>query len=61
MDLVTPGSDFDNDGDIDVLFREQPVRLYPMHKNNGDGTFTKVTDGILNDSLALRWMGNSIR
>lgn len=50
-------SDFDNDGDIDVFVSGGNTRGSSMHKNNGDGTFTKVTEGILNDSLALKGWG----
>ncbi len=37
---ATVVADFDNDGDIDILYRGSSVFLF---RNNGDGTFTDVT------------------
>ncbi len=51
--------DYDNDGFIDCFISGANTRGSSLHKNNGDGTFTKVTDGLMGDSLALKGWGSS--
>ena len=42
-------SDFDNDGDLDLLISAHSRRL--LYRNNGNGTFTSITSGpIANDT-----------
>jgi len=45
--------DHDNDGDLDLFVAnfESPVQKDALYQNNGDGTFTKITQGtIVNDA-----------
>jgi len=48
--------DYDNDGHVDLFVTDQragyPNRLY---RNNGDGTFTKITDGPVVTDQAGSW------
>jgi hypothetical protein len=37
--------DYDNDGDIDAFVANWPDQANFLYQNNGNGTFTKVTDG----------------
>lgn len=53
----TTWADFDNDGYIDALITGGNTRGSSLHKNNGDGTFTKVITGVIGDSLSLRGWG----
>ena len=39
--------DYDNDGDQDVFVANQADQNNFLYRNNGDGTFTKITSGIL--------------
>jgi ASPIC and UnbV/FG-GAP-like repeat len=50
--LCAAWADYDDDGDLDVLFTQEdgPGRLY---RNNGDGTFTLVTSTVLGNSTAV--------
>ena len=41
--------DYDNDGDVDLFMPEWGLNN-KLFNNNGDGTFSKVTDGVLVDS-----------
>jgi len=46
--------DFDNDGDLDVFISYNGPNNQ-LHRNNGDGTFTKITSGsIVNDGGGSR-------
>lgn len=46
--------DYDNDNDLD-LFVANAYGKNPLYANNGDGSFTKITDGdIVNDSTSSR-------
>ena len=54
-------ADYDNDGFIDV-FVNTTVQATPtshLYKNNGDGTFTKITTGVIADSAANTGWGCS--
>lgn len=53
----TTWADFNNDGFIDGLVTGGNSRGSSLHMNNGDGTFSKITTTVLNDSLALRGWG----
>lgn len=55
----TTWSDFNNDGWIDCFISGGSSRGSSLHKNNGDGTFTKITSGPLMDSLQLRGWGSA--
>ncbi|MCZ7602381.1 MAG: FG-GAP-like repeat-containing protein [Melioribacteraceae bacterium] len=42
--------DYDNDGDFDLFFTNWNGQNNSLYQNNGDGTFTQITDGdIVND------------
>jgi CSLREA domain-containing protein len=51
--------DYDNDGDLDLFVANGSNQNNFLYVNNGDGTFTKITDGeIVNDggaSLSSSW------
>jgi uncharacterized repeat protein (TIGR01451 family) len=39
--------DYDNDGDMDLFVANAGTKLNALYKNNGNGTFTKVTSGVV--------------
>ena len=56
--ITFPGSsignswaDFDNDGNIDLFITGDSPRGSFLYKNNGNGTFSKITSGAIGDSL----------
>lgn len=57
--ITFPGSskgnswgDYDNDGNIDLFITGDSPRGSFLYKNNGSGTFTKITSGVIGDSLS---------
>jgi hypothetical protein len=51
--------DMDNDGDLDLMVATGLLGMYNdlLYRNNGDGTFTKITDSpVVNDAT---WSGGS--
>ncbi len=52
-------ADYDNDGDFDLFITNFLGNNNNLYQNNGDGTFTKIADGILNndggDSVSSTW------
>jgi hypothetical protein len=51
--------DMDNDGDLDLMVATGVLGMYNdlLYRNNGDGTFTKITDSpVVNDAT---WAGGS--
>lgn len=52
-------ADYDNDGDFDLLITNFLGNDNNLYRNNGDGTFTKITDGMLSndggDSVSSTW------
>lgn len=50
-------ADYDNDGYIDCFISGGSTRGSTLHKNNGDGTFSKIIVGALADSTTLRGWG----
>ncbi|MFQ5823096.1 MAG: FG-GAP-like repeat-containing protein, partial [bacterium] len=57
--LGSSWGDYDNDGDLDLFVVNAAGENNSLYQNNGDGTFTKITDGdIVNDggnSQACSW------
>ena len=55
--------DYDNDGDLDAFVTNYKTDVpNDFYKNNGDGTFTKLTDtdlGVHMVSEAATWLGNT--
>jgi len=50
--------DYDNDGHLDLFVAHGPKNL--LYRNNGDGTFTKITSGpIVNDTTIFKSHGCS--
>jgi len=48
--IIAVGSawaDYDNDGDLDVYFATIKNKANYFYKNNGDGTFERITNGII--------------
>ena len=43
--------DYDNDGDLDCITISDSTYPVAYYKNNGDGTFTKLTDGALANTV----------
>jgi hypothetical protein len=54
--LASVWQDFDNDGDMDVYVTTHVGQNNSYYTNNGDGTFTKVTNSIvINTGLSATW------
>jgi FG-GAP-like repeat len=59
--FILTAADYDNDGWMD-LFISRPFGTFALFKNNGDGTFTDVTeasgllDGKREDEIAATWI-----
>ncbi len=52
--------DIDNDGDLDLYIGSQsgsasPLAVDRLYKNNGDGTFTSITGGGVNESATVTY------
>ncbi|MEZ4647562.1 MAG: FG-GAP-like repeat-containing protein [Candidatus Eisenbacteria bacterium] len=55
VSLASIWEDFDNDGDLDCYVGNDGSQLDGLYENNGDGTFTKITDTpITNEARARR-------
>lgn len=52
-------ADYDNDGDFDLFITNFLGHNNYLYQNNGDGTFTRLVDGIINndggDSVSSTW------
>ena len=44
-------ADYDNDGDQDIFVHDTPSQPNRLYKNNGDGTFSRVTDVTLDNDI----------
>jgi hypothetical protein len=54
-------SDFDNDGLPDIVVTDLSEQRYMLFRNNGDGTFTDVTNRSGIGSATLKYSGWSVR
>ncbi len=50
-------ADYDNDGDVDLFVPDMGKNNY-LYKNNGDGSFTKVTEGDIVEDKSLSLCGS---
>jgi hypothetical protein len=54
-------SDYDNDGLPDIVVTDLSDQRYMLYRNNGDGTFTDVTDSSGIGRATLKYSGWSVR
>ncbi len=46
--------DYDNDGDLDLFVANYDLNNF-IYQNNGNGTFTKITEGTIDNDLGHSW------
>jgi len=58
VSLCGSWSDYDNDGDLDIFVVNGVIPSRDMlYTNNGDGTFTEITDSPVVGNFAMSWNG----
>ncbi|MCH8010807.1 MAG: VCBS repeat-containing protein [Candidatus Marinimicrobia bacterium] len=55
MSTGSSWGDYDNDGDIDLFVANDGGQDNFLYRNNGDGTFTKITEGDIANDAGSSW------